>query len=65
MNRRQIIKGAGMIAGAAALAGAQSSQMSGKSKIVVTGGHPGDPEYGCGGTVARLTALVTKWCCSI
>ena len=22
-------------------------------KIVVTGGHPGDPEYGCGGTVAR------------
>src|ERR1700722_13707919 len=24
-----------------------------KLKIVVTGGHPGDPEYGCGGTVAR------------
>jgi N-acetylglucosamine malate deacetylase 1 len=23
--------------------------------IVVTGGHPGDPEYGCGGTVARYT----------
>jgi N-acetylglucosamine malate deacetylase 1 len=22
-------------------------------KVVVTGGHPGDPEYGCGGTVAR------------
>ena len=22
-------------------------------KIIVTGGHPGDPEYGCGGTVAR------------
>jgi LmbE family N-acetylglucosaminyl deacetylase len=28
-----------------------------KMKIVVTGGHPGDPEYGCGGTVARMTAL--------
>lgn len=28
-----------------------------KKKIVVTGGHPGDPEYGCGGTVARLTEL--------
>lgn len=27
-----------------------------KLKIVVTGGHPGDPEYGCGGTVARYTA---------
>ena len=26
-------------------------------KIVVTGGHPGDPEYGCGGTVARFTDL--------
>lgn len=23
-----------------------------KRKIVVTGGHPGDPEYGCGGTIA-------------
>ncbi len=28
-----------------------------KLKIVVTGGHPGDPEYGCGGTVARFTTL--------
>ena len=24
-----------------------------KLKVIVTGGHPGDPEYGCGGTVAR------------
>jgi len=28
-----------------------------KWKIVVTGGHPGDPEYGCGGTIARYTDL--------
>ncbi len=28
-----------------------------KLKIVVTGGHPGDPEYGCGGTIARYTEL--------
>ncbi len=28
-----------------------------KLNIVVTGGHPGDPEYGCGGTVARYTGL--------
>jgi LmbE family N-acetylglucosaminyl deacetylase len=28
-----------------------------KIKIVVCGGHPGGPEYGCGGTVARLTGL--------
>jgi N-acetylglucosamine malate deacetylase 1 len=26
-------------------------------KIVVTGGHPGDPECGCAGTVARYTNL--------
>ena len=28
-------------------------RMARKLKVVVTGGHPGDPEYGCGGTVAR------------
>jgi N-acetylglucosamine malate deacetylase 1 len=28
-----------------------------KLKVVVTGGHPGDPEYGCGGTAARYTDL--------
>jgi N-acetylglucosamine malate deacetylase 1 len=26
-----------------------------KLKVVMTGGHPGDPEYGCGGTIARYT----------
>jgi LmbE family N-acetylglucosaminyl deacetylase len=26
-------------------------------KVLVTGGHPGDPEYGCGGTIARFTQL--------
>jgi LmbE family N-acetylglucosaminyl deacetylase len=31
-------------------------QMPSSLKVVVTGGHPGDPEYGCGGTVARYTA---------
>jgi LmbE family N-acetylglucosaminyl deacetylase len=33
------------------------AQSPAKLKIVVTGGHPGDPECGCGGTVARYTAL--------
>jgi LmbE family N-acetylglucosaminyl deacetylase len=23
--------------------------------VLVAGGHPGDPEYGCGGTIAKLT----------
>ncbi len=35
--------------GAAALV----AQERRKLKVVVTGGHPGDPEYGCGGTAAR------------
>ena len=41
ISRRQFV-------GSAALFG-----MARKLKVVVTGGHPGDPEYGCGGTVAR------------
>ncbi|HEV2424365.1 MAG TPA: PIG-L deacetylase family protein [Terriglobia bacterium] len=28
-----------------------------KLKVIVAGGHPGDPEYGCGGTVARYASL--------
>lgn len=27
-----------------------------KQKVVITGGHPGDPECGCAGTAARFTA---------
>ena len=30
---------------------------AGKLKVIVAGGHPGDPEYGCGGTVALYTDL--------
>ncbi|HEY7210832.1 MAG TPA: PIG-L deacetylase family protein [Bryobacteraceae bacterium] len=26
-------------------------------RVVITGGHPGDPEYGCGGTAARFSDL--------
>jgi N-acetylglucosamine malate deacetylase 1 len=55
MNRRQMLKGAGLVTGvAAASAVAQNPNTGRKYKIVVTGGHPGDPEYGCGGTIARL-----------
>jgi N-acetylglucosamine malate deacetylase 1 len=28
-----------------------------KLKVIVTGGHPGDPEYGCGGTIALYSDL--------
>lgn len=67
MNRRDVLLGAakmtsGLVAGAA-MPNVEAETPSGdaepahKLKIIVTGGHPGDPEYGCGGTVARLTAL--------
>ena len=46
---------------ASAAIGLGIDQGSGPSKpqrkVVVTGGHPGDPEYGCGGTIARYSDL--------
>jgi LmbE family N-acetylglucosaminyl deacetylase len=66
MTRREMLAGAGKLAPGFALGGAAISargddqsapreQTKRKLKVVVTGGHPGDPEYGCGGTVARFT----------
>jgi LmbE family N-acetylglucosaminyl deacetylase len=46
----------GLLTGAA-LAAAARAAPKGKIKVIVAGGHPGDPEYGCGGTVARYTEL--------
>ena len=67
MNRRDLLVGAaslmqGFLVGAAAIdlkaeTLFNSTESLRKLKIIVTGGHPGDPEYGCGGTIARLTAL--------
>jgi LmbE family N-acetylglucosaminyl deacetylase len=34
-----------------------AAKLDPKLKAIVAGGHPGDPEYGCGGTIARLTSL--------
>lgn len=36
---------------------AAAEQTSPRLKVMVTGGHPGDPECGCAGTIARYTAL--------
>jgi LmbE family N-acetylglucosaminyl deacetylase len=58
LSRRKIIA-ASTLLGAAAMSGLAAEPLSSpnaaRKKIVVTGGHPGDPEYGCGGTIARLT----------
>lgn len=55
-----MLKNSGLAAAAAALpASAQNGPgpTARKFKFIVVGGHPGDPEYGCGGTIARLTGM--------
>src|ERR1700710_2595909 len=56
LNRREVLGQAGALTslGVATPASAPTSR---KLKVVVTGGHPGDPEYGCGGTIARYARL--------
>ena len=65
MSRRGLLGRTGLLGGPFAVATEGSSslrtdevrQERGKLKVVVTGGHPGDPEYGCGGTIARYADL--------
>jgi N-acetylglucosamine malate deacetylase 1 len=67
VTRREMLIGATkmlsvLALGSAAMAApepgsAPQKQDAHKLKIIVTGGHPGDPECGCGGTVARYTDL--------
>ena len=62
MNRRDMLIGASglvpaMVAASAAISPLAEAKPERKLKIIVAGEHPGDPEYGCGGTIARLSAL--------
>jgi LmbE family N-acetylglucosaminyl deacetylase len=57
LTRRQLfVSGvaAGTIASGLYSARASESASPGKLKVVVAGGHPGDPEAACGGTMARF-----------
>lgn len=61
ISRRTLLSSAGL-AGTSAAArpsagrtNAGPDEEASRRKIIVAGGHPGDPEYGCGGTIARLT----------
>jgi LmbE family N-acetylglucosaminyl deacetylase len=59
-SRRGLLKQSSLAGAALAIApqaSAAGAEPRRKLKIVVAGGHPGDPEYGCGGTVARYTDL--------
>lgn len=49
ISRRNLLTGAGAAISTSAIA----EEPTRKLKVIVAGGHPGDPEYGCGGTVAR------------
>lgn len=59
---RQLSQSGGLLGAAALglpLAASQAEQPAAarKLKVVVVGGHPDDPESGCGGTMARYTDL--------
>lgn len=63
-SRRDMLAAAGVMAAAVATSSVVSDEPSSHSakaarkfRILVTGGHPGDPEYGCGGTVAKYADL--------
>lgn len=56
MNRRDLLKGIPLSAVAVNPTRSLAQIQQRKYKVIVAGGHPGDPEYGCGGTIARLTA---------
>ena len=56
LSRRNLLLGVG----AAAIASAHptAAEPSPRTlKAIIAGGHPGDPEYGCGGLISRLTDL--------
>lgn len=56
LHRRAVLRAA---VGAVAIAPRRDAEAQSATmlKVVVTGGHPGDPEYGCGGTIARYARL--------
>lgn len=56
VTRREMLIGAGGLASAFVLSVPVIGETP-RLKVIVAGGHPGDPEYGCGGTIARLTSL--------
>ncbi len=56
ISRRTILKRAARLSLTLACgAPGANSQTGRRLKVIITGGHPGDPEYGCGGTIARYT----------
>jgi N-acetylglucosamine malate deacetylase 1 len=61
VTRREMLLGAGGIASSMMMGGSEASMaevgVPRKLKVMVAGGHPGDLECGCGGTIARYTSI--------
>lgn len=64
MTRRDLLGGIGGLGLANARTAAAADEplasnpdRNRRLKMIVAGGHPGDPEYGCGGTAARFSDL--------
>lgn len=57
MNSMSKLSRRALLATSAAMLAAAKQPPANHLKVVVTGGHPGDPEYGCGGTIARFSEL--------
>jgi len=55
ISRRSALVRTGRLALGWAAAGAGRAQPAKRLQVVVTGGHPGDPECGCAGTIARYS----------
>jgi LmbE family N-acetylglucosaminyl deacetylase len=57
-SRRDFVKTTGLgLLTLPALLQARPLSASGKKKVVCFGGHPDDPESGCGGTLAKLASM--------
>lgn len=55
ITRRQLLQSAAVSALAQSPLTHAQTEASRRLKAVVCGGHPGDPEYGCGGLISRWT----------